>query len=145
MPVPPVPRIGRRSEIENLGAWLTTVVARVCLNMLRARRARSMRNSRPAVFPSRSSIALTGWIPSTGPSSATPSDWRSSLLETLAPTERVAFVLHDVFALPFDEIAPILGRTPTATRQLASRARRRVRGVGPSGDQRRSSGAILRS
>ena len=53
------------------------------------------------------------------------------VLETLAPAERVAFVLHDAFALPFEEIAPIVGRTPTATRQLASRARRRVRGVGP--------------
>ena len=130
-------RISRtdQSEIDNLGAWLTTVVARVCLNMLRARKARH------GEFP-------PGRVPEPiidGPDGMDPEHEALLgdslglallvLLETLAPAERVAFVLHDVFALPFEEIGPILGRTPTASRQLASRARRRVRGVAPPPDR----------
>jgi RNA polymerase sigma-70 factor (ECF subfamily) len=130
-------RISRtdEDEIENLGAWLTTVVARVCLNMLRARKAR-----REEYPPGRVPEPIID-----GPDGMDPEHEALLgdsvgmallvMLETLAPAERVAFVLHDVFAVPFDEIAPILGRTPTAARQLASRARRRVRGVAPSGDR----------
>ncbi len=116
-------------EIENLRAWLTTVVARVSLNMLRSRGTRresslDARTPDPVVSPEQGvdpeQEALLG--DSVGLAMLV-------VLESLAPAERVAFVLHDVFAVPFDEIAPVLGRTPTATRQLASRARRRVRGA----------------
>ena len=130
-------RISRtdESEIDNLGAWLTTVVARVCLNMLRARKARH-EEFPPGRVPEPIIDRPGGMDPeheallgdSVGLALLV-------LLETLAPAERVAFVLHDVFALPFEEIAPIVGRTPTATRQLASRARRRVRGVAPPPDR----------
>ncbi len=130
-------RISRtdESEIDNLGAWLTTVVARVCLNMLRARKARH-EDYPPGRVPDPIVDRPDGMDPeheallgdSVGLALLV-------LLETLAPAERVAFVLHDVFALPFEEIAPILGRTPTATRQLASRARRRVRGVATAPDR----------
>ena len=91
------------SGIENLSAWLTTVVGRVCLDMLRSRKAR---REEP----------LGGRLPDL-----------LVVLETLSPPERLAFVLHDIFAVPFDEIARIVDRSPEATRQLASRARRRVR------------------
>jgi len=120
--------------VENLGAWLTTVVARVCLDMLRSRKARreellDVQLPEPAPSPEHGaqperdrlladSIGLALLV----------------VLETLAPAERVAFVLHDLFDLPFDEIAPIVGRSPTATRQLASRARRHVQGAGPNPD-----------
>ena len=115
--------------IENLRAWLTTVVARVCLNMLRSRTTRR-EGSLEMHFPD---LVV-------GPAGGTEPEQEALLgdsvglalfvvLESLTPAERVAFVLHDVFAVPFDEIAPIVGRTPTATRQLASRARRRVRGA----------------
>jgi RNA polymerase sigma-70 factor (ECF subfamily) len=132
-------RIGRAdaSSIENMGGWLTTIVARVCLNMLRARKSRreeSLHAHVPQPIIDREdgidpehqvilgdSIGLALIV----------------LLDTLAPAERVAFVLHDVFAVPFEEIAPIVGRSPTATRQLASRARRRVRGVIPAADRDR--------
>jgi RNA polymerase sigma factor (sigma-70 family) len=113
--------------IDNLGGWLTTVTARVCLDMLRSRRARHEE--------------LTGQMPEPLVSAVDGPDPEQEailadqvglallvVLETLAPAERLAFVLHDVFAVPFDEIAPIVDRTPTATRQLASRARRRVQG-----------------
>ncbi len=116
------------SGVENLGGWLTTVVARVCLDMLRSRRSRReepLGEHRPESVASRDdgidpeqealladSVGLALLV----------------VLETLAPAERVAFVLHDLFDLPFDEIAPIVGRSPTAARQLASRARRRVQG-----------------
>src|SRR6266545_3035805 len=89
------------SDVENLGGWLTTVVARVSLNMLRSR---ASRREEPI------GVALL------------------VVLETLTPAKRLAFVLHDMFAVPFDEIAPIVERSPEATRQLASRARRRVQG-----------------
>jgi RNA polymerase sigma factor (sigma-70 family) len=123
-----------RSEVENLRAWLTTVVARVALNMLRARRTRreqplDMRVPDPIIDPAdgtdpeheallADSVGLALLI----------------VLETLTPSERLAFVLHDMFAVPFDEIAPIVERSPEATRQLASRARRRVRGAEPGPD-----------
>lgn len=117
------------SDVENLRAWLTTVVGRVCLNMLRARSTRR-ESSLEAHVPD----------PILSPEQGMDPEQEALLgdsiglamlvvLDTLAPAERVAFVLHDVFALPFDEIAPIVGRTPTAARQLASRARRRVQGA----------------
>jgi len=117
------------SDVENIRAWLTTVVGRVCLNMLRARR-------------SRREASLDVHIPDPIVSDETGVDPEHEalvgdsvglallvVLDTLSPAERVAFVLHDVFGVPFDEIAPIVGRSSTATRQLASRARRRVRGA----------------
>ncbi len=111
-------------ELENLGGWLTTVIARVCLDMLRSRRSRREEPlAGAAEAPSGDSfeddLALAD---ATGPALLV-------VLETLAPAERVAFVLHDMFDLSFEEIARILNRTPTAARQLASRARRRVRGT----------------
>jgi RNA polymerase sigma-70 factor (ECF subfamily) len=117
------------SEVENLRAWLTTVVGRVALNMLRARKTRSEASLKthvpdPVVSPEvgvdpeqevllGDSVGLALLV----------------VLDSLAPAERVAFVLHDVFAVPFEQIGPVVGRTPTAARQLASRARRRVRGA----------------
>jgi RNA polymerase sigma-70 factor (ECF subfamily) len=122
------------SSIENLGAWLTTVVSRVCLDMLRVRR-------------SRREEFVGSWMPEPvvtlddrpGPEDeALIADGVGLalyiVLETLAPAERLAFVLHDMFAVPFDEIAAIVGRRPQATRQLASRARRRVQGAKPEPD-----------
>ncbi len=117
------------SDVQNLGAWLTTVVGRVCLNLLRSRRTR-----REA--PLEHHVA----DPIVGPESGADPEHEAlvgdsvglallAILETLSPAERVAFVLHDVFAIPFDDIAPIVGRSPTAVRQLASRGRRRVRGA----------------
>jgi RNA polymerase sigma-70 factor, ECF subfamily len=116
--------------IENLNAWLTTVVARVCLNMLESRRSR---REEP--------LADRLPDPIVGPADAVDPEQEAVLgdsvglamlvvLDTLAPGERVAFVLHDVFGVPFDVIAPIVGRSSEAARQLASRARRRVQGVG---------------
>ncbi|MFC8868131.1 sigma-70 family RNA polymerase sigma factor [Streptomyces sp. NPDC057148] len=113
------------SEVENLSGWLTTVVARVCLNMLRARDTR------------REEPLEEG--PRTGTSGTDPAEEAQLadevgialliVLDTLGPAERLAFVLHDMFDVPFDDIAAMLDKTPAATRQLASRARRRVRGV----------------
>jgi RNA polymerase sigma factor (sigma-70 family) len=115
-------------DVDNLGAWLTTVVARVCLNMLRSRTSRR-----------EESLEVHG--PETGADRRDGTDPEHEailadsvglallvVLETLTPAERLAFVLHDTFEVPFDEIAPIVGRSPAAARQLASRARRRVRG-----------------
>ena len=117
------------SEIENLGGWLTTVVARVCLNMLRARNVRREESLEvhlpdPIISPEgelqpeeeallADSVGLALQV----------------VLDSLAPAERLAFVLHDMFELPFEEIAPMIGRNPAAARQLASRARRRVKGA----------------
>jgi RNA polymerase sigma-70 factor (ECF subfamily) len=119
----------KTDDIENLGGWLTTTVARVCLNILRSRNTRredsyeahlpdpvisTDREHQPeeeALLADSVSLALL------------------VVLDTLNPTERLAFVLHDIFDLPFDEIAEMVDRTPAATRQLASRARRRVRGA----------------
>jgi RNA polymerase sigma-70 factor (ECF subfamily) len=115
--------------VQNLGGWLTTVVARICLNMLRARNTRreeSFEGHLPDPIVSRDgelqpeeeavladSVGLALLV----------------VLDTLTPAERLAFVLHDMFQLPFEEIAPMVGRTPAAARQLASRARRRVKGA----------------
>src|ERR671917_66944 len=122
------------SGIENLGGWLTTVVGRVCLDLLRSRKVRReepLSAQLPEPIVSREdgldpehealladSVGLALLV----------------VLETLAPAERLAFVLHDMFAVPFEEIAPIVGRSPTAARQLASRARRRVQGAATSAD-----------
>jgi RNA polymerase sigma factor (sigma-70 family) len=116
-------------EVENLGGWLTTIVARVCLNMLRSRSLRREESfgvhlPDPVVSPDAElqpeeealladSVGLALLV----------------VLDTLAPAERLAFVLHDMFELPFEEIAPMVGRSPAAARQLASRARRRVKGA----------------
>jgi RNA polymerase sigma-70 factor (ECF subfamily) len=119
-------------EVANLGGWLTTVVARVCLDMLRSRRARR-------------EDYVGSWLPEpvvtieNGPEDEAVLADSVGLallvvLDTLTPAERLAFVLHDMFGMPFDEIAPIVERSEAATRQLASRARRRVRGAQPSSD-----------
>jgi len=116
------------SGIDNLGGWLTTTVARVCLDVLRSRRSR---REEP--------LEARGPEPAAGPEARLDPEHEAILadsvglallvvLQTLAPAERVAFVLHDMFDLSFDEIAPIVGRSTTAARQLASRGRRRVRG-----------------
>jgi RNA polymerase sigma-70 factor (ECF subfamily) len=122
------------SGVDNLGGWLTTVVARVSLDMLRSRRSRREEPldahgtepivDRPDGFGPEQQVLLAD---SVGPALLV-------VLETLAPAERLAFVLHDLFAVPFDEIAPIVGRSPAAARQLASRARRRVQGATAPGD-----------
>jgi RNA polymerase sigma factor (sigma-70 family) len=121
-----------RSDVENLAGWLTTVVARVCLNMLQSRKRRGEEPlgerelyavdadpEQQAVLADSVGVALL------------------VVLDTLTPAERLAFVLHDTFAVPFEEIAPIVGRSPAATRQLASRARRRVQGSHATSDQAR--------
>jgi RNA polymerase sigma-70 factor (ECF subfamily) len=115
-------------SIENLGGWLTTVVARVCLNMLASRRDEPV----GVHLPEAAASDADGTAPehealladSIGPALLV-------ILHTLAPAERLAFVLHDIFAVPFDDIAAVVGRSPAATRQLASRARRRVQGAAP--------------
>ncbi len=116
-------------EVENLGGWLTTIVARVCLNMLRARRVR--REDSLEVHLPDPLISPEGELQPEEEALLADSVGLALLvvLDTLAPAERLAFVLHDMFALPFEEIAPLIGRTPAAARQLASRARRRVRGA----------------
>jgi RNA polymerase sigma-70 factor (ECF subfamily) len=112
-------------DIANLGGWLTTVVARICLDMLRARKSRREEPMGPHVpEPIHDNEALdheTHLADSVGTALLV-------VLDTLAPAERLAFVLHDMFAVPFGEIAPIVRRSPAAARQLASRARRRVQG-----------------
>jgi len=119
------------SELQNLTGWLTTVVARECLRTLRARRRRREE-------PISDALAATAAGADDPEAKALLADAVGAalviVLDTLTPAERLAFVLHDIFALPFDEIAPIVGRSPAATRQLASRARRRVRGVPPARD-----------
>jgi RNA polymerase sigma-70 factor (ECF subfamily) len=121
-------------EVDNLGGWLTTVVARLCLDMLRSRKARH-----------EDSMGIHVPEPIIAGADATDPEQELLLadsvglamlvvLEKLTPAERLAFVLHDTFGLPFDEIAPIVGRSTTTTRQLASRARRRVRGATTSSD-----------
>jgi RNA polymerase sigma-70 factor (ECF subfamily) len=118
------------SGVENLRGWLTTVVARVCLDMLRSRKSR-----REEPLDARSPDAVVnreqqGFDPEHETLMADSVGLALLVvLDTLSPAERIAFVLHDTFDLPFDEIAPIVGCTPTAARQLASRARRRVRGA----------------
>jgi RNA polymerase sigma-70 factor (ECF subfamily) len=122
------------SEIENLGAWLTTVVSRICLDMLRARRSR--REEFVGSWMPEPIVAIDG-APTPEEEALIADGVGLALyvvLETLAPAERLAFVLHDMFALRFDEIARILGRSTEASRQLASRARRRVQGATPVPD-----------
>jgi RNA polymerase sigma-70 factor (ECF subfamily) len=122
------------SGVTNLGGWLTTVVARVCLDLLRARKAR--REEPLAAHGPEPSGSHPGGIDPEHEVLMADAVGLALLvvLETLAPAERLAFVLHDLFAVPFTEIAPIVGRSPTAARQLASRARRRVRGAAPASD-----------
>jgi RNA polymerase sigma-70 factor (ECF subfamily) len=117
--------------VDNLGGWLTTVVARVCLSMLRSRTTR-----REEPLTSHADLAEQGeadpeqqalLADSLGPALLV-------VLDVLTPAERLAFVLHDMFGVPFEEIARIVGRSPAAARQLASRARRRVRGTSPPDD-----------
>src|SRR3954451_11510167 len=116
-------------EIENLGGWLTTVVARVCLNMLRARKTRS-EEPLGERMPDPVVERIDGGHPEHEALLADSVGLALLVvLERLSPAERLAFVLHDMFAVPFDEIAPIVDRSPEAARQLASRARRRVQGV----------------
>jgi RNA polymerase sigma-70 factor (ECF subfamily) len=122
------------SDVEHLGAWLTTIVARVALNTLRSR---ATRREQP--------LGVHLPDPIVDPADGTDPEHEALLadsvglallvvLETLSPAERLAFVLHDMFAVPFDQIAPIVDRSTEATRQLASRARRRVRGTAPVPD-----------
>jgi RNA polymerase sigma factor (sigma-70 family) len=109
-------------EVDDLGAWLTTVVARISLNMLRSRKTRSETH-----FPDPIIDRVDGSSPEHGALLAnTVGLALLVVLDSLAPPERVAFVLHDIFGMAFEEIAPIVDRTPEATRQLASRARRRI-------------------
>jgi RNA polymerase sigma-70 factor (ECF subfamily) len=122
------------TEVENLGGWLTTVVGRVSLNMLRSRHTR-----REEPIGVRLPDPIVDRADGTDPEhEALLADSVGLallvVLETLSPSERLAFVLHDMFAVPFDEIAPIVDRSPEAARQLASRARRRVQGENPVPD-----------
>jgi RNA polymerase sigma factor (sigma-70 family) len=122
------------SEVENLRAWLTTVVARVALNMLRSRHTRR-EQALDTHLPDPIIDAAGGTDPEHEALLADSIGLALLIvLETLTPAERLAFVLHDMFAVPFDEIAPIVERSPEATRQLASRARRRVQGADPLPD-----------
>jgi RNA polymerase sigma-70 factor (ECF subfamily) len=117
------------SEIDSLTAWLTTIVARVCLNMLRSRQRR---HEQPVGVHMPDPIVTRDEGPSPEDEALLADSVGLALnvvLEMLSPAERLAFVLHDLFDLPFEDIAPIVGRTPVAARQLASRARRRVRGA----------------
>ena len=122
------------SEIENLGGWLTTVVARVSLDMLRSRASRR-EDSASADRADHLEGASAGGDPE---DEALLVDTVGSalllVLDTLRPAERLAFVLHDIFAVPFDEIGPIIGRSSTAAKQLASRARHKVQGTDPAPD-----------
>jgi RNA polymerase sigma-70 factor (ECF subfamily) len=131
------------SEVESLGGWLTTVVARISLNMLRSRRYRReepVGDSWPGAAEAAARAGAVAGHPGAGPAgrAGDPEDEAVLadsvglallvVLDTLSPAERLAFVLHDLFAMPFTEVAAVLGRSTEATRQLASRARRRVRG-----------------
>ncbi|WP_102417107.1 sigma-70 family RNA polymerase sigma factor [Mycobacterium sp. 4858] len=121
-------------EIANLDAWLTTVVARICLNMLRERRARG-REEPILVLPDPIVETEGEFDPERRAMLADAVGLALFVvLDTLPPEQRLAFVLHDVFAVPFDRIAPIVGRTPEATRKLASRARRRIEEAEPTPD-----------
>jgi RNA polymerase sigma-70 factor (ECF subfamily) len=117
------------TEVENLGGWLTTVVARVSLNMLRSRNVR--REEAFGVHVPDAVVSPAGELQPDEEALLADSVSLALLvvLDTLTPAERLAFVLHDMFELPFEEIAPMVGRSPAAARQLASRARRRVKGA----------------
>jgi RNA polymerase sigma factor (sigma-70 family) len=121
------------SRLENLGGWLTTVVARVSLNQLRARRTRREQPLDSVHVPDPIVSRADGVDPEHEALLADSVGLALLVvLETLSPAERLAFVLHDMFAVPFDEIAPMVDRSPAAARQLASRARRRVQGAAPA-------------
>jgi RNA polymerase sigma-70 factor (ECF subfamily) len=133
-------RVSRASgdDVDNVGGWLTTVVSRQCLSMLRSRAARredpwDVRVPDPLVESGEGADPAEEAVLADSVGLAL-----LVVLEALHPAERLAFVLHDTFAVPFEEIAPIVGRTPTATRQLASRARRRVEGATPAGQPDRA-------
>ncbi|MEV7388838.1 RNA polymerase sigma factor SigJ [Streptomyces sp. NPDC091215] len=131
-------RLGRTDtdEIRNLGGWLTTVVGRVCLDMLRSRAARREQPMDETFVPDPVIRPLSGIDPEQEVLEADSVGLALLIvLETLEPAERLTFVLHDMFAVPFDDIAPIVERSSAATRQLASRARRRVQGATPSADR----------
>lgn len=130
------------SRVQNLAGWLTTVVARVCLDMLRSRKAKAEQSletetAEPAVVNGGAKAGAKSVAPGGAGSDPEQETILAEsvglallvVLDTLAPAERLAFVLHDMFAVPFDEIASIIGRSEDATRQLASRARRRVQGA----------------
>ena len=126
------------TEVENLSGWLTTVVARVCLDQLRSRKARREDPS-GMLLPEEERIEAAAMATAVGPDPEEAALLADTVgvallvvLDTLAPAERLAFVLHDLFGVSFDEIAPIVDRTPAAARQLASRARRRVHGQSAS-------------
>jgi RNA polymerase sigma factor (sigma-70 family) len=118
------------TAVSNLGGWLTTVVARVCLDLLRARRARS--GEANGIWELEPIVSVDDGPEEQALLADAVGVALLVVLETLTPAERLAFVLHDMFAVPFDEIGVILERTPDAARQLASRARRRVRGTAPA-------------
>jgi RNA polymerase sigma factor (sigma-70 family) len=122
------------AAVENLRAWLTTVVARVSLDMLRSRRSRREEPLGPHVPEPIVSLESGGDPEREALLADSVGLALLVVLETLAPAERLAFVLHDMFAVPFDEIAPVVGRSPATARQLASRARRRVQGAAPVPD-----------
>ena len=118
------------SEVENLGGWLTTVVGRVSLDLLRSRKARREESLEETHVPDPIVSSADGTDPEQEALLADSVGLAMLVvLETLSPAERLAFVLHDMFGVSFDEIAPIVGRSPATARQLASRARRRVRGA----------------
>ena len=122
------------SEVQNMGGWLTTVVARICLDMLRSRTSRKEESLEASVLEP---IASQQYGSDPEQEAILADSVGLALLvvlNTLSPAERLAFVLHDIFAMPFDEIAPIVERSPTSTRQLASRARRRVQGAAKKKD-----------
>ncbi|WP_329417868.1 sigma-70 family RNA polymerase sigma factor (plasmid) [Streptomyces sp. NBC_00704] len=126
-------------EVRNLGAWLTTVVGRICLDMLRSRASRREdplpERDGPVRLPDPVVTAASGVDPEQEILVADSVGIALMIvLEALSPDERLAFVLHDMFDVPFDAIAPVLGRTTVSTRQLASRARRRVQGAAPAAD-----------
>ncbi|MFC0598669.1 sigma-70 family RNA polymerase sigma factor [Streptomyces palmae] len=125
------------SEVANLGGWLTTVVGRVCLDMLRSRSTRAEQSLEAPVRVPDPIISREDGLDPEQQALLADSVGLALLvvLETLSPAERLAFVLHDMFAVPFDEIAPMVDRTPAAARQLASRARRRVQGSAPTPDR----------
>ncbi|ADP80605.1 sigma-70 family RNA polymerase sigma factor [Pseudofrankia inefficax] len=122
-----------RADVVNLPGWLTTVIARICLDQLRARRAR--REEPAGVHLPEPVVAPVGGADPEQEALLADAVGVALLvvLETLSPAERLAFVLHDLFGVPFDEIAPVVGRSTAAATQLASRARRRLRGVEPDG------------
>jgi RNA polymerase sigma factor (sigma-70 family) len=128
-------RLGRSdvNDVQNLRAWLTTVVSRVCLDILRTRTSR--REEALDTYVPDPVITRADWDPESDVVLADSVGLALLVvLETLEPAERLAFVLHDVFGMTFEEIAPIVDRSPVATRQLASRARRRVQGQAPTSD-----------